>query len=132
MAFLGTEGESIEHQLAGQWTRNYREANPNEIQGHFFGHRILESILQQKGCMGIRMYYALDDNQERHLVLVGVDKDGNDMVKGRTAADGQEDVPAEEQFATTTRNANFSVSYLVGNDGRPSPPYNSVSNILHS
>jgi len=132
MAFTGAEGESIDHHLAGQWTRNYREANPGEIQGHFFGHKILESILKQKGCFGIRMYYALDDDKNRHLVLVGVDKDGNDMIKGRTAADGAEDVLPEQEFASASRSLDVMASYLVGNDGKPSPPYSSDDNVLNS
>ncbi|GGF19700.1 hypothetical protein [Hymenobacter cavernae] len=130
MAFIGTEGESIDHKLAGQWTRNYREANPGEIQGHFFGHTILGSILMQKGCVGIRMYYALDDNQERHLVLVGVDVNGNDLLNGPTVADGEEDVPADRQ--TSSRSMDLATSFLVGNDGRPCPPYSSIDNVLNS
>ncbi|OUJ73284.1 hypothetical protein [Hymenobacter crusticola] len=132
MSFTGTEGESIDHKLAGQWTRNYREANPGEIQGHFFGHQMLENILQQKGCIGIRMYYALDEDSNRHLVLVGVDKNRNDMLNGPTAADGQEDVPAADEFAASARNPIFTASYVVGNDGKPSPPYSSDNNILNS
>ncbi|WP_324671756.1 hypothetical protein [Hymenobacter sp. GOD-10R] len=132
MSFTGTEGESIDHKLAGQWTRNHREANPSEIQGHFFGHKILENILQQKGCIGIRMYYALDEENNRHLVLVGVDKDRNDMLNGPTAADGQEDVPAADELTTTERMPAFAASFLVGNDGKPSPPYSSDDNILNS
>ena len=130
MAFTGTEGESIDHKLAGEWTRNYRKANPGEIQGHFFGHTILESILTQKGCVGIRMYYALDDNQERHLVLVGVDTDGNDLLHGPTAADGDEDIPADGQ--ASSRSIDLAASFLVGNDGRPCPPFSSEENVLNS
>lgn len=82
--------------------------------------------------MGIRMYYALDEEQNRHLVLVGVDKNSNDMLKGATVADGEEDVLSEEQFATTERRSEPLASFMVGNDGRPCPPYSSEQNVLNS
>ena len=42
----------------------------------------VEALLAQKGCEGLRIYYARDDKDVPTLVLVGVDKDGNDLVSG--------------------------------------------------
>jgi len=42
----------------------------------------VEALLAQKGCAGLRFYYARDDKDSPTLVVVGVDQDGNDMVSG--------------------------------------------------
>ncbi|MBC5774674.1 hypothetical protein H8S95_11425 [Pontibacter sp. KCTC 32443] len=82
--FDGTEGEVIELAQAIAWTANYRKQAETEgqemvIKGHFYGRDILLKLLEQDGCVGIRMYYALDENGQKQLVLVGVDANGNDI-----------------------------------------------------
>jgi hypothetical protein len=86
--FTGTEGEAIELAQAAAWTANYRKQNAevaNAAKAHFFGREILKQILEQEGCMGIRMYYALDDNGQRQLILIGVHAEGEDMEEGVVA-----------------------------------------------
>lgn len=61
-------------------TAAYRLANPGTIKGRFFGRDILEELLAQEGCMGIRIYYGLDDDAIPQLVLVGADANENDML----------------------------------------------------
>ncbi|TAE89020.1 MAG: hypothetical protein EAY81_02545 [Bacteroidetes bacterium] len=85
MAFNGNEGAPIDLALAAQWTANYRTNNPSGIRAHFFGRDILEKILAQEGCMGIRMYYALNDEGEQQLVLVGADAGEKDQTNGTVA-----------------------------------------------
>lgn len=98
--FDGTEGAPIDKATAAKWTRNYRQgAQPDPVQkavikGHFFGREILEKILAQEGCMGIRMYHARDERGQRQLVLVGATDDGNDMLEG-TIADGSKFCPPD-------------------------------------
>lgn len=82
MAFNGTEGAPIELTTASEWTSNYRTQNPEGIKAHFFGRDIIESILAQDGCMGIRMFYGIDDNGTQQLVLVGADASENNQVEG--------------------------------------------------
>lgn len=84
MAFNGSEGEQINLQTAAAWTANYRQTGA-VIRAHFFGRDILEDILEQDGCMGIRIYYALDDNGTRQLILVGANADEGDMYEGVVA-----------------------------------------------
>lgn len=99
----GREGEIFDFKLAAQWTKNYRDINRGEIVSQFFGRDILNKLLDQPGCMGIRMYYANDKpvngwqrfilslsrfllkviaNMEGkpHLILVGAAKDGRDIL----------------------------------------------------
>lgn len=82
MAFDGTEGKQITIADASTMTKNYRTANPNGVLGHFMGKNIINSILNQPGCMGIRTYHGINSNGVRELVMVGVDVHENDMISG--------------------------------------------------
>jgi hypothetical protein len=82
MSFTGNEGEEFPLELAVQWTANYREQNPNKIKGHAFGEKLIRKILAQKHCLGLRMYYALDEKGVQQMIVVGVDKYGNDLCNG--------------------------------------------------
>ncbi|MBC5992669.1 hypothetical protein [Pontibacter cellulosilyticus] len=82
--FNGSEGASIDRAEAAKWTANYRsrantETNGASVKAHFYGREILQKLLDQPGCMGIRMYYARDGKGQKQLVLVGADAEGNDM-----------------------------------------------------
>ncbi len=85
MSFTGDENHDIDLQTASKWTKNYREANPKDLKAHFFGKAALQAILNQADCVGIRMYYALDDSNVQHLVLVGANASENDLYEGRLA-----------------------------------------------
>lgn len=80
MAFNGREGGQISLELGAEMTAAYRSANPGARKAHFFGKDILNEILNQEGCMGIRIYYGISDG-EKELVLVGADADENDMTE---------------------------------------------------
>lgn len=82
MAFTGDEAEEFPLATAAKWTCSYRAANPNKIKAHFFGYKIIEKILAQEGCVGIRCYYALDDQGVQQLIMVGANADENDLYNG--------------------------------------------------
>ena len=82
MAFTGKEAEEFPLDTAAEWTANYRKANPNGIKAHFFGKDIIQRILDQDGCVGIRCYYALDEKGVQQMIIVGADKDENDLYNG--------------------------------------------------
>ena len=77
--FTGKEGEEFPLATASEWTANYRAANPDDIQAHFFGMDILNKILSQPGCVGLRMYYALDELGVKQMIVVGVNADETDQ-----------------------------------------------------
>lgn len=83
--FTGSEGEEITLAEGAEWTANYRAANPTAIKAHFFGSTILNDILSQEDCVGLRMYYAIDGDGGKELVIVGVDANGNDQTTGIVA-----------------------------------------------
>lgn len=76
----GTDGGRIDLSIARVWAQNYRNANPNGVRSHYFGRDVLDQILAQPGCKGIRITHALNDKQERQLLIVGVDAQGNSML----------------------------------------------------
>ncbi len=82
MAFDGTEGGEITLPQAAILTKEHRTRNPTALKGHFFGKDILNKILEQEGCMGIRMYYGIDqDSGVRELVIVGANDEEDDMTE---------------------------------------------------
>lgn len=65
--------------LQSNMSLSVNEANPK---AHAFGADRVQEILDQTGCVGIRIYNGYYDSKRR-LVIVGVDEDGNDMTSGR-------------------------------------------------
>lgn len=86
MSFTGNEDHSITLQEASEWTANYRETiSQGDTIAHFFGKTAINAILAQSNCVGIRIYYALDANGAKHLVITGVDSSENDLYNGLLA-----------------------------------------------
>jgi len=85
MSFTGYENHDITLEEACEWTANFRAAHPNAVKGNYFGGKAISNILAQEGCVGIRIYYAMDENNTMQLIVVGVDADENDMYEGLLA-----------------------------------------------
>ncbi|MEN9973662.1 MAG: hypothetical protein RIS20_2009 [Bacteroidota bacterium] len=83
MSFNGNEGEFVTLSDASRWTANYRNTiQSGEVIALAAGKDKLIELLDQSECMGVRMYYAINDEGEKNLVIVGVDSNGDDMVDG--------------------------------------------------
>ena len=78
-------GEEITIEEAATLTARYREENPGSYISHFFGRDILTAILDQEDCIGIRIFFGLDEAGKSKLVLVGADSLGDDMLDGIVA-----------------------------------------------
>lgn len=85
MKFTGKEEHDFPLDQASQWTANYRKKNPDLKKGHAFGEQAIKKILTQKHCVGMRIYYALDEKGQQQLIVVGIDKEGNDLYQGLIA-----------------------------------------------
>lgn len=81
MSFKGTEGGPISLQLAGEWTQNWRTNHPGAKKGLFIGRDAIEDLLNQEGCMGIRIYFAINNEDAHTAVLVGAGTDEDDMTE---------------------------------------------------
>ena len=76
---LAEIGEEIGLQEGIQLVNAFREANPDATPGYYIGRNILDQVLNQPGCVGIRFRKCLTENEE-HLVYTGVDADGKDIL----------------------------------------------------
>jgi len=137
----GDEGAAIDLELAAQWTKNHRHRHPNGVVSQFFGQKILNTILQQDDCLGIRIYYAnkqhltgwqqfwisvgnffiriANAEGEKRFVITGVQADGQDQLPGEVK---------KEVAAVSTEIKTFKLSAaaaksdsIVGNQSHPCP-----------
>jgi hypothetical protein len=81
MAFDGSEGGAIKLSAAAAMTKEYRLRGGSSTHGHFFGRDAFLALLEQSGCVGIRIYYGMNpENGNKELIMVGADCDENDML----------------------------------------------------
>ena len=59
-----------------------RRGRGGQHTGGMFLRAELDQLLAQPGCSGLRYYYGSNTRGEETLILVGVDKEGNDMDQG--------------------------------------------------
>ena len=74
---LTTVGEEISHELGAKMVKDFQDANPNDVAANYIGRNILENILAQPECAGIRFYNGINEAGRKTLVYVGVDNSGN-------------------------------------------------------
>ena len=65
-------------QLIQRW-EDSRSARPGDPRAEFFGREMLERILAQSSCVGIRIYHGRTEQGKHVVVLVGSDARGNNL-----------------------------------------------------
>lgn len=89
MSFTGNENHNISLTEASALTANFRSGKPiGTVIGHFYGKQAIQNILNQEDCVGIRIYYAQDLNNNPKLVIVGVKANQDDIHNGLLAEFG--------------------------------------------
>lgn len=78
--FTASVGVEIGLELGAQFISAYRNANPTDVTSYYVGRNILEQVLAQPGCVGMRFYNAYNEMGEKTLVYVGVTAEGADML----------------------------------------------------
>ncbi len=77
----GQEGGAITQDEALSLISNFKKnAAQGEVTAHLFGRDIIDKVLAQAGCVGIRIYYGKDAKGAKQLVIYGVDKNGDGLV----------------------------------------------------
>ena len=78
---LAKVGEEIGLELGTQMVKSYQEANPTDVKWYMIGREIIEKILAQPQCVGIRFYNAINEIGQKTLVYVGVDGNGKPIIQ---------------------------------------------------
>jgi hypothetical protein len=85
-------------QLLWQQLKNGRQTTgrsimPNDTLAHYFGGDIIRRVLNETGCVGIRIYYAIDDKGKKQVLIVGTDANGDNLLPAQGAAAKADDDP---------------------------------------
>ena len=78
---IATIGEEIGLELGTQMVKGYQKANPSDVHSYLIGRDIIDQILAQPGCVGIKFFNALDETGKKTLVYVGVDFEGSPIIE---------------------------------------------------
>ena len=54
-------GEEIGLDLGTQMVKSFQESNPADVKWYMIGREIIEKILAQPGCVGLKFYNALNE-----------------------------------------------------------------------
>jgi hypothetical protein len=96
----GSDSGPIALPIARQWVKNFRDqmSSPDEIRAHYFGRDVIDKMLSQPGCTGIRVYYALNDKMQKEVLIVGVDDKGNNQLPANESLQGGDNIIADISF----------------------------------
>ncbi|MEJ0055242.1 MAG: hypothetical protein WDN75_20260, partial [Bacteroidota bacterium] len=72
-------GGSLLSSQARKWIQNYKDKNPGDVESIFYGSDLINAILSQSECVGIRTHFAIDDAGQKQLILVGAKENGNNI-----------------------------------------------------
>ncbi len=74
-------GEAIDHNLAKEMIQSYQTTHPETFTGVLIGRKIIDQILAQPGCVGIRFIDAINEEGQKTLVYIGVDAANNAILQ---------------------------------------------------
>lgn len=89
-------GREMSHTQARTWVDDYRKTcytQTNPIYAEGFSKEILMKILKNDDCEGIRIYHGHEKGEPR-LLVVGMDKHGNDMHRSQHGL--KDDMPGDD------------------------------------
>src|SRR5580692_1719562 len=78
---VASVGEAIDHDLAKKMIQSYRTTHPEAFTAVLIGRKIIDQILTQPGCVGVRFIDAINEEGQKTLVYIGVDAAGKDILK---------------------------------------------------
>jgi hypothetical protein len=80
-----TWGGQISHELGAKMIKDHQDQHT--IDGSFtflIGKEIIEKAFSQPGCVGIRLYDAINEAGNKTLVCVGIDSKGKNIIEYTT------------------------------------------------
>ncbi len=79
-------GEEIGLELGNQMVNDYQTMNANDVHFYEIGRNIIDQILAQPGCAGMRLYNAYNEMGEKTLVYVGLNSEGKALTSISTVS----------------------------------------------
>lgn len=80
MAFTGNEDCTIDINDAAALNKNFRDNYKDQPKGIYFSQATLHEVLNQENCVGIRFYFAADNEGQFTLTFAGVTADEDDIL----------------------------------------------------
>ena len=82
---INKEQDTISLEQAQEWGKRWKEGGAkllvtNVIKAFLIPGIDLTEVLAEDGVQDIRTYFGVDENEQPHLMVVGVDANGNDMI----------------------------------------------------
>jgi len=79
--FSKTDGAAISETKAKEWMKKYRDAHPGktDVIARFMGADMIQAILKQDQCVGIRIYFGYDESGQLQVFLCGSRPDGSNI-----------------------------------------------------
>ena len=82
--FKRTVGAPIDGKTGRQWIKNFNQASlnlgiRNSGMSYVIQAESLQAMLRNSSCVGICLYYALDDRKQVHILPIGVNENGRLM-----------------------------------------------------
>lgn len=74
--FKPSVGAPIAAATGNQWIENFKRANQGNAKEYTLQSKELKAILNHKACVGICLYFAIDETGKPHILPVGVDQTG--------------------------------------------------------
>ncbi len=79
----------ISRAKAREFIQGWRKGRKGGVHGGYMDREVIDRILAQPGCTGIRYYNAAHPLGYDTIVLVGVDADGRDLWDGTIAEESE-------------------------------------------
>jgi len=102
--YSGKEGRFVPPSLSRKWVANFQKNNPKHTHAFYFGCELFENLLKEPGCVGIRIFYAQDDDGSPKMVLVGVDAKGNNIIKKQVKPPTELRLSSDKDFSSRIDN----------------------------
>jgi hypothetical protein len=89
--YIMSKKHSISVDAAKKMTRHFREKKDSMLSGDYkkkgslpvcetFDRGAFDEVLANPGCVGLRVYFAMDEELMVRVVIVGVNEKGEDMI----------------------------------------------------
>jgi hypothetical protein len=79
-SYTPDSGKEIGYEAGAKMVKRHFDENPDDVMAHFMGRNIIEKILAQPGCIGIRIFHGVKEIGIRTIILVGVDEEGKNII----------------------------------------------------